>query len=329
MNLQQRIDLLSRLGKYILSDNPAWLQVKEKASIENSWFIPSFIELAAESIATEFLQKEILEDWTKGLSLTQSSKTVGVVMAGNIPMVGFHDWLAVFISGKKAMIKLSSKDAVLIPHLTQTMASWDPEVKELIGFAEMLKGCDAYIATGSNNSAGYFTYYFSKYPHIIRRNRTSVGILDGHETTADLEKLADDIYLYFGRGCRNVTKLYLPRGYDFVPLLTIFRKYNWLADHNKYRNNYDYNLALHVLNKKFYMTNESLLLVEDRHLFSPISQVNYQYYDKMEDILQILHENEELQCIVGRRFVPFGHSQLPGLTDYADGVNTLEFLQAL
>jgi hypothetical protein len=329
MNLQQRIDLLSRLGKYILSDNPAWLQVKEKASIENSWFIPSFIELAAESIATEFLQKEILEDWTEGLSLPQSSKTVGVVMAGNIPMVGFHDWLAVFISGKKAMIKLSSKDAVLIPHLTQTMASWDPEVKELIGFAEMLKGCDAYIATGSNNSAGYFTYYFSKYPHIIRRNRTSVGILDGHETTADLEKLADDIYLYFGRGCRNVTKLYLPRGYDFVPLLTIFRKYNWLADHNKYRNNYDYNLALHVLNKKFYMTNESLLLVEDRHLFSPISQVNYQYYDKMEDILQILHENEELQCIVGRRFVPFGHSQLPGLTDYADGVNTLEFLQAL
>ncbi len=329
MNLQQRIDLLSRLGKYILSDNPAWLQVKEKASIENSWFIPSFIELAAESIATEFLQKEILEDWTKGLSLTQSSKTVGVVMAGNLPMVGFHDWLAVFISGKKAMIKLSSKDAVLIPHLTQTMASWDPEVKELIGFAEMLKGCDAYIATGSNNSAGYFTYYFSKYPHIIRRNRTSVGILDGHETTADLEKLADDIYLYFGRGCRNVTKLYLPRGYDFVPLLTVFRKYNWLADHNKYRNNYDYNLALHVLNKKFYMTNESLLLVEDRHLFSPISQVNYQYYDKMEDILQILHENEELQCIVGRRFVPFGHSQLPGLTDYADGVNTLEFLQAL
>jgi len=200
MNLQQRIDLLSRLGKYILSDNPAWLLAKEKASIENSWFIPSFIDLATESIASEFLQKKMMEDWTNGLSLPQSSKTVGVVMAGNIPLVGFHDWLAVFISGKKAMIKLSSKDAVLIRHLTDTMASWEPEIKELIIFSEMLKGCDAYIATGSNNSAGYFTYYFSKYPHIIRRNRTSVAILDGQETTADLEKLADDIYLYFGRG---------------------------------------------------------------------------------------------------------------------------------
>ena len=329
MNLQQRIDLLSRLGKYILSDNPAWIQAKEKASIENGWFVPAFIELASESIATEFLQKEILEDWIKGLSLPQSKKTVGVVMAGNIPMVGFHDWLAVFISGKKAMIKLSSKDAVLIPHLTDTMASWDPEVKELIDFADILKGRDAYIATGNNNSAGYFTYYFSKYPHIIRRNRTSVAILDGNETAADLEKLADDVYLYFGRGCRNVTKLYVPRNYDFVPLLTIFKKYNWLADHHKYKNNYDYNLALHLLNKKFYMSNESLLLIEERHLFSPISQVNYQYFVKKEDILQILQGNEELQCIVGSGFVPFGHSQLPGLTDYADGVNTLEFLRQL
>ena len=329
MNLQQRIDLLSRLGKYILSDDPAWLQAKEKASIENSWFIPSFIDLATESIASEFLQKEILENWTKGLSLPQSPKTVGVVMAGNIPMVGFHDWLAVFISGKKAMIKLSSKDAVLIRHLTDTMASWNPEIKDLIVFSEMLKGCDAYIATGSNNSAGYFTYYFSKYPHIIRRNRTSVAILDGQETAAELEKLADDIYLYFGRGCRNVTKLYVPRGYDFVSLLTVFRKYNWLADHHKYKNNYDYNLALHLLNKKFYMTNESLLLIEDRHLFSPISQVNYQYYDNKEDILQILSGNEELQCIVGSGFIPFGHSQTPALSDYADGVNTLEFLRQL
>jgi hypothetical protein len=329
MNLQQRIGLLSRLGEYILSDNPSWLQAKERAFHENSWFIPAFIDLSASSIATQFLQKEVLEQWTAGQSFPQSSKTIGIVMAGNIPMVGFHDWLAVFISGKKAMIKLSSKDAVLIRHLTETMASWDPEVNQLIVFADMLKGCDAYIATGSNNSAGYFSYYFSKYPHIIRRNRTSVAILDGKETTEELEKLADDVYLYFGRGCRNVTKLFLPRGYDFVPLLNIFRKYNWMADHNKYKNNYDYNLALHVLNKKFYMTNDSLLLIEERHLFSPVSQVNYQYYDNKEDILQILQGNEELQCIIGRGFTPFGQSQNPAITDYADGVNTLEFLQQL
>lgn len=329
MNLQHRIGLLSRLGEYILSDNPSWLQVKERAFHENSWFIPAFIDLSATSIATQFLQKEILEQWTAGQSFPPSSKTVGIVMAGNIPMVGFHDWLAVFISGKRAMVKLSSKDAVLIRHLTQTMADWDPEINQLIVFAEMLKGCDAYIATGSNNSAGYFSYYFRKYPHIIRRNRTSVAILDGKETPEELEKLADDIYLYFGRGCRNVTKLFLPRGYDFVPLLNIFRKYNWMADHNKYRNNYDYNLALHVLNKKYYMTNDSLLLIEDRHLFSPVSQVNYQYYDNKEDILPVLQGNEELQCIIGRGFTPFGQSQSPGITDYADGVNTLEFLREI
>ena len=162
------------------------------------------------------------------------------------------------------------------------MAAWNEEVNDLISFSEMLKGCDAYIATGSNNSAGYFEYYFGKYPHIIRRNRTSVAILTGNETNEELEKLADDVYLYFGLGCRNVTKLYVPEGYDFIPLLTAFKKYNYLADHHKYKNNYDYNLAIHLLNKKFYMSNESLLLVEDASLFSPISQLNYEFYTDQE-----------------------------------------------
>lgn len=329
MNLQQRIDLLSGLGKYILSEDPAWLQAKEKAFHENAWFIPSFTDLAAASIATQFLKQNILEKWTAGLSLPESSKTAGIVMAGNIPMVGFHDLLAVFISGKKAIIKLSSKDSILIRHLTETLALWEPEINKQIVFSDMLKGCDAYIATGSNNSAGYFSYYFGKYPHIIRRNRTSVAILDGTETTTELEKLADDVFLYFGRGCRNVTKLYVPMGYDFVPLLTVFKKYSWMADHNKYKNNYDYNLALHILNKKFYMSNEAILLIEDRQLFSPISQINYQYYDKKEDIIPLLEGNEDLQCIVGRGHTPFGQSQSPSVTDYADGVNTLEFLQQI
>jgi hypothetical protein len=329
MNLQQRIDLLNRLGKYILEDNPSWLEAKEKAANENGWFIPEFITIASLSIANQFLQKDILEQWVaKELSLASPRKirTVGVVMAGNIPLVGFHDWLSVFISGHKSAIKLSSKDSTLIKHLTETMAAWEPEVNQLITFSEMLKGCDAYIATGSNNSAGYFSYYFSKYPHIIRRSRTSVAILTGDESNDDLEKLADDVYLYFGRGCRNVTKIYVPRDYDFVPLLTVFKRYNWLADHHKYKNNYDYNLALHLLNKKFYMSNESLLLVEERSLFSPISQLNYQYYDKKEDILQVLEGNNELQCIVGKGFTPFGQSQSPSISDYADGINTLAFL---
>jgi hypothetical protein len=335
MNLQQRIDLLSRLGEYIQSDNNEWLQAKEKASRENGWFIPEFIELSVRNIAMAFLQKEALIKWAAKYKLIhlqaqhEKPKIVGIVMAGNIPLVGFHDMLCAFITGHKAHIKASSKDEVLIKHLVDVMATWNEEVKDLIIFSEMLKGCDAYIATGSNNSAGYFEYYFAKYPHIIRRNRTSVAILTGNETNEELDKLADDVYLYFGLGCRNVTKLYVPEGYDFIPLLGIFRKYNYLADHHKYKNNYDYNLAILLLNKKFYMSNESLLLVEEASLFSPISQLNYEFYTDWDRLTMSLKENENLQCIAGKGFIPFGETQKPSLYDYADGVDTMQFLTTL
>jgi len=193
----------------------------------------------------------------------------------------------------------------------------------------MLKNCDAYIATGSNNSSRYFDYYFSKYPHIIRRNRTSVAILTGNESIEELENLADDVYLYFGLGCRNVTKIYVPRNFDFIQMLEIFRKYNYLADHNKYKNNYDYNLALHLLNNKFYMTNGSILLIEDQAIFSPISQLNYEYYDNKEELLEKLKKSDEIQCITGLEKVPFGSAQCPSVTDYSDGVDTIKFLAAL
>lgn len=335
MNLQQRIDLLSRLGEYIQSDNNEWQQAKEKASRENGWFIPEFIELSVRNIAMAFLQKEALIKWAAKYKLIhlqaqhEKPKIVGIVMAGNIPLVGFHDMLCTFITGHKAHIKASSKDEVLIKHLVDVMATWNEGVKNLIVFSEMLKGCDAYIATGSNNSAGYFEYYFAKYPHIIRRNRTSVSILTGDETNEDLDRLADDVYLYFGLGCRNVTKLYIPEGYDFIPLLDIFRKYNYLADHHKYKNNYDYNLAILLLNKKFYMSNESLLLVEETSLFSPISQLNYEFYTDWDRLTISLKQNENLQCIAGKGFIPFGETQKPSLYDYADGVDTMQFLATL
>ena len=200
-------------------------------------------------------------------------KNVGVVMAGNIPLVGFHDFLCVFISGHIQTIKLSSKDDVLLKHLVEKMYSWEVTMQNYVSFASMLKGCDAYIATGSNNSAVYFDYYFSKYPSIIRRNRTSVAILTGDETKEELEKLSDDIHVYFGLGCRNVTKIFVPRGYDFVPLLQSFHAYKYFADHHKYKNNYDYNLSIMIMNNRFYMTNESTLLVENDSFFSPISQL--------------------------------------------------------
>ena len=329
MNLQYRIDLLVDLGEYILSGDAAWAEAKEKASRENGWFIPEFVDLASSNIARLFLSRPILEKWVSSYDVpanTPQPKNIGVVMAGNIPLVGFHDFLSVFISGHKATIKTSSKDETLIKHLVGKLAEWDKAVEQWVNFAEMLKGCDAYIATGSNNSAGHFEYYFGKWPHIIRRNRTSVAILTGEETTEELAKLADDVYLFFGLGCRNVTKIYVPAGYNFVPLITAFKKYDFLADHHKYKNNYDYNLALHLLNKKFYMSNASLLLVEESSLFSPISQLNYEFYDNPDKLTDSLKNNPDLQCMVGKGFVPFGQSQVPAIADYADGVDTLAFL---
>jgi hypothetical protein len=337
MNLQYRIDLLIQLGQYILSADEQWESIKERASRENGWFIPEFVETATKNIANSFLQNEILTSWVASYKLPTSNpeiaeskpKTVGIVMAGNIPLVGFHDFLCVFISGHKAVIKPSTKDQVLIKHLVEKLQEWDAEVKHLIEFSEMLKGCDAYIATGSNNSSRYFDHYFGKYPNIIRRNRTSIAVLTGEESTNELEKLADDVYLYFGLGCRNVTKLYVPENYNFIPLLTVFKKYNFLSDNHKYKNNFDYNLALHLLNKKYYMTNDSILLIEDPAIFSPISQLNYEFYSNNDDLTVKLPEEQNLQCITGKNFIHFGIGQSPCISDYADGVDTLKFLAGI
>jgi len=330
MNLQDRILLLSKLGEYMLSDDENWVASKDRAGRENGWFIPEFIGESVKNIAGFYLQKEALENWAASYQLpskNNSPRPVGIVMAGNIPLVGFHDFLSVFTTGHIALIKASSKDHVLIKHLTDKLIEWEPSLADSIGYSEMLKGCYAYIATGSNNTSRYFEYYFGKYPHIIRRNRTSVAILTGQETGSELENLADDVYLYFGLGCRNVTKIYVPRGYDFVPLLEIFKKYNYLADHHKYKNNYDYNLALHLLNKKFYMTNGSVLLVEEPGLFSPISQLNYEFYTDKNYLSEQLSQNSDIQCLVSRDHIPFGEAQSPALTDYADGVDTMAFLK--
>ena len=332
MNLQHRIDLLVQLGGYILSDAESWREAKEVACQKNSWFIPSFTDLACRNIATHFLAKDILKSWAVKHNIPDDNlnpKTVGVVMAGNIPLAGFHDFLCVFITGNKIAIKLSSKDEVLLKHLAEKLVEWEPALKTDIVFADMLKGCDAYIATGSNNTSRYFEFYFGKYHNIIRRNRTSVAILEGNETNEELEKLADDVYLFFGLGCRNITKLFVPDGYDFIPLLNAFNKYNYLAENHKYKNNYDYNLALLILNKQVYMSNESLILTEDKSIFSPISRLNYEFYSAKADADKQLAGNNDLQCIVGKGHISFGRAQYPELDDFADRVNTIEFLLKL
>jgi hypothetical protein len=332
MNVQQRMELLVRLGEYILSNDDSWLDAKEKAYHQNKWFTPEFTDLATYNIAHTFLTKDGLQEWIKKYNIpfeNREPKKVGLVMAGNIPLVGFHDFLAIFISGNRMAIKMSSKDDVLFRHLVQQLTDWEPAVKDSVVFQEMLKGCDAYIATGSNNSARYFEYYFKRFPHIIRRNRTSVAILSGNETKEELEKLADDVYQYFGLGCRNVTKIYVPAQYDFVPLLDTFSKYNYLADQHKYKNNYDYALAVVILNKEYYMTNGSVILRENTSIFSGISQLHYEYYNDEKEVYQQLKNNAEVQCIVGKKHIPFGQAQQPCLSDYADGVDTLQFLLEL
>lgn len=249
-------------------------------------------------------------------------------MAGNIPLVGFHDFLSVFISGHTAVIKPSSKDEILIKHIVSELIKMDSRVSEMVVFAPQLSGLEAYIATGSNNSSRYFDYYFGKFPNIIRRNRTSVAVLDGTETAAELDLLADDIQTYFGLGCRNVTQLFVPANYDFIPLFSALKKYEYYLDFHKYKHNYDYHLALLIMGNKYYMNNDSLVFSENESPFSPVSQVHYQYYTEPR-ALSSLSQNTDIQCIVGHGYMPFGSAQAPGLTDYADGTDTLAFLQTL
>ena len=330
MKLQNRIELLLKLREYLVENGEEWQSVIHKASLQNGWFTTEFIYLGVQNIIEQFLEKDKLINWVSHYHLNDTivPKNVGIVMAGNIPLVGFHDFLCVFICGHKQIIKLSTKDEVLLKHVVHKLCSWDVDVADYISFAPMLKGCDAYIATGSNNSARYFEYYFSKYPSIIRKNRTSVAVLKGDETPGTLEKLSDDIHTFFGLGCRNVTKIFVPAGYDFVPLLQSFHRYKYFADHHKYKNNYDYNLSIQIMNNRFYMTNESTLLVESDALFSPISQLNYSFYNEIEPVLSALKENNEIQCMAGVD-IPYGQAQSPGLFDYADGIDTMQFLLTL
>ncbi|MFT3844686.1 MAG: acyl-CoA reductase [Lacibacter sp.] len=331
MNLQQRQEILEQLLKYISGESSEWKEAKAKAYSQNNWFVPEFIDLALQSVTGQFLAKEKLQQWIEHYSLNDNvaPKTVGIIMAGNIPLVGFHDFLTVFLSGHKQVCKLSSKDEVLLKHLVEQMILWNPAVADKVKFASMLKDCDAYIATGSDNSARYFEYYFGRYPSIIRKNRTSVAILTGNETEDELNLLADDVMLYFGLGCRNITQLYVPNDYDFVPLLGALKKYKWMFDHHKYRNNYDYQLAIYIMNGKFYMTNDCVVLIENESPFSPIGTLHYTFYNDAEKAVSQLKTNEQIQAVVGKNGIPFGLAQQPSLTDYADGVDVMQFLLGL
>jgi hypothetical protein len=331
MILQERIEILSKLGEYLSGNDSEWADVKEKAFRENQWFIPAFIEVAVNNIATQFLKKDLLENWANQYQISSqisNPKNIGIVMAGNIPLVGFHDLLSVFMSGHIAVIKASSKDEVLIKHIASKLYEWNVSIQNHISFAERLNNCDGYIATGSNNSSRYFESYFGKYPNIIRKNRTSIAVLDGTETKEQLECLADDAMLFFGLGCRNVTQILVPLNYDFIPLLNALKKYEGLMEFHKYKHNFDYHLALLIMGGKYYMNNDTVILTPNISPFSPVSQINYFSYENEQHLNELL-SNESIQCIVGNGYTPFGKAQQPSLTDYADGIDTMAFLSAI
>lgn len=330
MNLQTRLNSFFLLkDRLIDKDNIALIQAKASAYNQNSWFLPDFIEKAIEQIAHQFLTKQALLEWTAAypqMADKMTHKKVGIVMAGNIPLVGFHDLLSTLIAGHTAVVKLSSKDTVGMEYIINTLIEIEPQWQEHIIAQSHLKDCDAYIATGSNNTSRYFEQYFGKYPHIIRSNKTSIAILNGAESNTDLDLLADDMMRYFGRGCRNVTQVWVPESYDFIPLLNALKKYNYIIDEHKYRHNYDYQLALLMMTRQFYMDTNAILLSENPSPFAAIAQIHYQFYTSTQP--PILN-SAEIQCIVGKGGLPFGSLQKPSLQQYADGVDTLAFLTSL
>ncbi|MEP2671519.1 MAG: acyl-CoA reductase [Cyclobacteriaceae bacterium] len=336
MNLEERIAALSELGNQLKQLPEKELKaMAEKARAKNPWFIEDNINLALDGISL-FLNKENLEAWVSKYPTSNSApKTVGVAMAGNIPLVGFHDYLCILISGHRAQIKLSSQDSELLPFIHQILSEINPHFSELASFEERLHQYDAAIATGSDNTGRYFSYYFKNVPHIIRKNRSSCAILIGGETNEELGALGNDTFQYFGLGCRNVSKLYIPEEYDLIPLLREWEKFTDIVNHNKYANNYNYQRSIHLTNLKHFYDNGAILMVESDKLVSPISVMFYERYTDQEDLKnRLAMHSEKLQCILSAKgwfkgSIDFGKAQMPGLDDYADNVDTMKFLTAL
>ncbi|MCX6291703.1 MAG: acyl-CoA reductase [Bacteroidetes bacterium] len=304
---------------------------------KNPWFTQEQVLFAFESWAGA-LKKNKIEEWLEpyrqSLQNQKRELTVGVVNAGNIPLVGLHDMLCVLVSGHRYIGKNSSDDPFLLPYVSELIFHITPSFQERISFVEKLSGMDAVIATGSNNSARYFEYYFGKYPHIIRMNRNAVAVLTGNETESELKNLGKDIFQYHGLGCRNVSKIFVPRDYEFDKLFGTLESFSVVAQHHKYMNNFEYNNAIYLLKRIPFLTNNFLILKEDDSIASPVSVLYYERYDEMEALKKKLQgESEKIQCIAshvaGEKFIPFGQTQHPELWDYADGVDTLNFLLQL
>lgn len=348
MTLKQRKEAFVQLGLFInrhLSNQ--WNAKEERfhndlnaltdiAYSYNGWFTPENINRSLQGIAVILKEKE-LTDFSSTIAEPKSAKTVAVIMAGNIPAVGFHDMMCVLLSGHHILIKVSSDDPALIPFLCGMLIYFEKDFAPMINFSEArLKDFDAVIATGSNNSAKHFEYYFGKYPNVIRKNRTSIAVLNGKETPEELKELGKDVFYYFGLGCRNVSKLYVPEGYVFDKFFEAMFDFKYVIDNKKYNNNYEYNRAIYLLDLIPFLDNNFLIIRENEQLHAPTSVLFHESYTNQKQFVEKINPiRENLQCIVsnfeieGVKTIPFGKTQEPTIFDFADDVNTLDFLKTI
>jgi hypothetical protein len=352
VNLVNRINAFAKLGEILRNPDPEYFrslagdirmldELINNVHHHNAWFTPKNVSCAIDAIG-QLLNVSNLEKWVNSYNRKSFEhrvpKIIGVVMAGNIPLVGFHDYLSLLISGHKLFAKLSSGDNKLLPLLHRILIKIEPEFRQFVKFTDgVLSGFDAIIATGSNNTARYFEFYFDKYPYIIRKNRSSVAVLTGNESDKQMANLAEDIFKYFGLGCRSVSKLFVPASYKFDRLFDALQDYVEVIYHHKYKNNYDYHKAIYLINKIPHLDNGFLMLKEDSGLSSPMSVVFYERYHSLSSVKNMLqNQKDEIQCVVSvlgqtifGKITPPGKTQYPKLWDYADDTDTMLFLAGL
>lgn len=329
---------LGALGRHLAARGERLDAAISYTAMKNPWFIPKYVNQALQAIIESYLDEEKIRSWLSQYDQPMSGepRRVGAVLAGNIPMVGIHDILCILASGHHAVVKPSDKDSTLLPFIFAELALLQPELELPLTWVDKLSDIEAVVATGSNQSSVYFRKYFGDYPHIIRKNRNAVAVLTGAETKAELVSLGHDIFDYFGLGCRNVSKLYVPSDYDFTLLLEAFSAHSDVIGHEKYKNNVDFNLATIIINRQPYLGNHSAVLIEETAIASKIGIIHYTYYRDQSHLSRELNDmSDQIQCIVGPDSIrdidciPFGSAQKPALDQYADGVDTMEFLLAL
>lgn len=333
MTKKERIAAFAKLGEWLILPDEETKDTIAQTHYKNPWYTPDNVFRQLNAIGYNLTQEK-LNEWIKDYAAEDTDKTVGLILAGNLPLVGFHDILCCLVMGFTVQLKVSSDDAGLTRLVIDKLIEIEPSFGKKITLVDKLSNYDLIIATGSNNSARYFEYYFGKKPHIIRKNRNSIAVLTGQESKEQLTALGNDIFDYFGLGCRSVSKLYIPQDYPIANFFEAIEKFSPIKEHFKYNNNYDYNKSIYLINKDKHYDNGFLLLKEDSNLASPLAVVFYEEYDDIQKLEETINQQKDnIQCVVTQQNLQvttpvfeLGNSQYPALDDYADGVNTLDFL---